>query len=137
MDKIKDRRSFDRLEIPGMKAVLVNNYWYQLFSYKLLYNILKILLKKTHLKNISVSGACILSRKNFHTGDSIYLIISLPGSAFIPVKGSVRWTSDKTEQNMYYAGIQFEAFRNGTKYNSYESLKQLHSHSNQKSETAH
>jgi len=126
MEENKDRRSFDRLEIPGMKAVLVKGRWYQILSYRLLYRFLKFLFKKAQLKNISVSGACVVSDRNFHTGDSVQMIISIPGSSFIPVKGNVRWSSKDTDLN--YAGVQFEAFSSGKRYNSYESLKQLQNH---------
>lgn len=128
MDEQKDRRSFDRLEIPGMKAVLLKGHWYQIFSYRLLYRIFRFLLRKTDLKNISVSGACIASEKNFNTGDAVHMIILIPGSSFIPVKGSVRWSANSQDRNGYYAGVQFEAFSSGKKYNSYESLKQLQNH---------
>ena len=56
------------------------------------------------------------------------MIITIPGASFIPVKGSVRWSSNNSESNKYYAGVQFEAFSNGRKYNSYETLKQLQNH---------
>ena len=128
MEDNKDRRSFDRLEIPGMKAVLLKSHWYQLLSYKLFYGILKFLLKKTPLKNISVSGACITSNQSYNTGDSVHMIITIPGSSFIPVKGSVRWSSNRNDDNLFYAGVQFEAFSSGGKFNSYESLKQLQNH---------
>jgi len=128
MEEKKDRRSFDRLEIPGMKAVLLKSHWYQILSYRLLYGILKFLFKKSQLKNISVSGACIESKRVYNTGDSIHMIISIPGSSYIPVKGSVRWAADNSNGNGYYAGVQFEAFSSGKKFNSYESLKQLQNH---------
>lgn len=126
MEDFKDRRSFDRLEIPGMKAVLLKSHWYQLLSYKLLYSILKFVLKKTPLKNISVSGACIACNQTYNTGDAVHMIITIPGAKHIPVKGSVRWSSNGSDHN--YAGVQFEAFSSKGKYNSYESLKQLQNH---------
>ena len=128
MEEKKDRRSFDRLEIPGMKAVLVKNHWYSLLSSKLIYNLLKVLLKKSHLKNISVSGACIECKRAYTAGESIHMIITVPGVSFIPVKGSVRWSSNLDQGNKFYAGVQFEAFSNGKKYNSYDTLKQLQNH---------
>ena len=128
MEDKKDRRSFDRLEIPGMKAVLLKGHWYQILSYRLLYRIFKFLFKKTLLKNISVSGACIACDQHFNTGDAVHMIISIPGSSFIPVKGSVRWSSNSIDSKGYYAGVQFEAFSSGSKFNSYESLKQLQNH---------
>ena len=132
MEDKKDRRSFDRLEIPGMKAVLLKGHWYQILSYRLLYRIFRFLFKKTHLKNISVSGACIECDQNFNTGDAVHMIISIPGSSFIPVKGSVRWSSNSFDSHGYYAGVQFEAFSSGKKFNSYESLKQLQNHAKAK-----
>ena len=128
MDENKDRRSFDRLEIPGMQAVVVKGHWFQILSYRLLYSILKFLFKKTQLKNISVSGACIENDHRLNTGDSVHMIISVPGSSYIPVKGSVRWASNNSDSKGYYAGIQFEAFSSGKKFNSYQSLKELQNH---------
>jgi hypothetical protein len=125
MDENKDRRSFDRIEIPGMNAVLVNNYWYYLFSFKLLYSFVEIIFKKTPLKNISVTGACLVSKQNFEPGDSIHMILSVPGMRKIPVTGSIRWSSFSTDQNTYYAGVQFMAFNKGKRYDSYQRLKQI------------
>lgn len=132
MEEKKDRRSFDRLEIPGMQAVLLKGYWYQILSYKLLFRILKFLFKKTHLKNISVSGACIACERSFDTGEHVHMIISIPGSSYIPVKGSVRWAANSSERSGYYAGIQFEAFSSGKKFNSFETLKKLQNHAQAK-----
>jgi len=132
MEEMKDRRSFDRLEIPGMNAILLKGSWYQILSYKLLFRVLKFLFKKTQLKNISISGACIASDHHYNTGDPVHMIISVPGSPYIPVKGSVRWASNNSDNNEYYAGIQFEAFSSGGKFNSYESLKQLQNHAKAK-----
>ena len=131
MEDKKDRRSFDRLEIPGMQVVLLKGYWYQILNYKLLFKILKFLFKTTHLKNISVSGACIANKRNYNKGEHVHMIMSIPGSSYIPVKGSVRWASDSSEKQDY-AGIQFEAFSKGKKYNSYESLKKLQNHAHEK-----
>ena len=132
MEEMKDRRSFDRLEIPGMNAILLKGHWYQILSYKLLFRLLKFLFKKTQLKNISISGACIANDRNYHTGDPVHMIISVPGSSYIPVKGSVRWASNQSENSGHFAGIQFEAFSSGGKFNSYESLKQLQNHAKAK-----
>jgi len=131
MEEKKDRRSFDRLEIPGMNAILLRGQWYQILSYKLLFRVLKFLFKKTQLKNISVSGACIFNDRNYNKGDMVHMIISVPGASYIPVKGSVRWSSENTGNNGF-AGVQFEAFSSGKKYNSYNSLKQLQNHAKAK-----
>jgi Tfp pilus assembly protein PilZ len=131
MEEQKDRRSFDRLEIPGMNAILLRGQWYQILSYKLFFRLLKFLFKKTQLKNISVSGACISNDRNYNKGDQVHMIISVPGATYIPVKGSVRWSKDIAGNNGF-AGVQFEAFSSGKKFNSYNSLKQLQNHAKAK-----
>lgn len=125
MENVKDRRSFERMAIPGMKAVLVNNYFYYLFSFRFLYNIIELIFRKIELINISLTGACLLSKQNFEPGQSVHMIISVPGMSKIPVTGSVRWSTNASDQEAYMAGIQFMAFNKGKRYNSFKRLKQI------------
>ncbi len=127
MDDVKDRRSYERLKIPGMKAALVSQFLLNLLSIKLFSIFAYILMKQNLLINISVNGACIQSKNRFNTGDPVHLIISLPGDKKIPVKGNVRWTY-QNEDNSHFAGVQFLAFSKGKSYNSKDRLKLLNNY---------
>jgi len=124
MDDYKDRRAFERLEIPGMKAALISQFLHGILSYKIFTIFTEILMKQDLLKNISVNGACINSKNRLQPGDDVHMIISLPGDKNIPVKGSVKWISE-TDNREYFAGVQFMAFSKGKNYNSFDRLKQL------------
>jgi len=125
MNEIKDRRSFDRLMNPEMTAFLINSSWYYFLRYKLFQSILLFIMQKTLLQNLSASGSCIVSTNNFEPGDAIHLIIYPPAEKSIFIKGSVRWISNDTMRNRNKVGIQFRAYGQGKRYNSYDILKQL------------
>ena len=124
MDDFKDRRAYERLEIPGIKAALVSQFLHNVLSIKIFSFFANILMKQNLLKNISVNGACLFVKNQYKAGDNIHLLISLPNDKNIPVKGNVRWISE-TESNSYYAGVQFMAFSKGRSYNSIDRLKNL------------
>ncbi len=124
MDDVKNRRAYERLEIPGMKAVLVSQFLHNLLCTKIFSIFADLLMKQNLLKNISVNGACIQSKNRFNMGDPVHMIISLPEDKKIPVKGNVRWTHQSVD-SMHVAGIQFLAFSKGKSYNSLDRLKQL------------
>ena len=126
MDETKDRRSFDRLKVPEMTAFMINTGWYYLLRYKLFHSIVIFILGKNLIQNLSASGSCILSSNNFEPGKAIYLIMYSPGVKIIYIKGTVRWISSNAGDNMYYVGIQFLAYGNGKRYNSFKVLDQLH-----------
>lgn len=123
MEDNKNRRAFERLEIPGMKAVLLSQFFHTLLSFRFFSIVAEVLMKYNLLINISVNGACIQSKNRYNPGEDVHLIISLPGDKNIPVKGIVRWTS--SENSEYYSGIQFMAFSKGKNYNSMDRLKKL------------
>jgi len=126
MEEIKDRRSFDRPIVPGITALMINASWYYLLKYKLFHSFVLFLLGKNLIQNLSASGSCILSKNNFEPGKAIYLFLSSPGGMTIFIKGTVRWISFDAGNNMYCAGIQFRAYGNGKRYNSFKALEQLH-----------
>ena len=126
MEEIKDRRSFDRLLFSETTVVVSNYFWQYPLRYKFAHNFAKALLGKSYLHNLSASGSCILGSNRFKRGDNIRLIIKTPDFESIFIKGIVRWVSPETSNKMSYIGIQFRAFGNDKKYNSYDILKQLH-----------
>jgi hypothetical protein len=58
----------------------------------------------------------------------VYLFLSSPEGKTIFIKGTVRWISSDIENNMYYVGIQFLAYGNWKRYNSFKVLEQLHNY---------
>lgn len=132
MDKPKDRRSFDRQMFPEKTAFLINTNWYYLLRYKLFRNIAISVLGKTLVQNISASGSCIQSPANFKQGEAIHLFINRPGEKSIFIKGTVRWSSSIAQSKMHFIGIQFLAYGNRRRYNSYGILDQLRNYAHQK-----
>jgi hypothetical protein len=133
MNETKDRRSFDRLIVPGINAFMINTRWYYWLRYKLFHNIAIYILGKNLIQNLSTSGSCILSSNNFELYKTIYLILYSPDGKNIFIKGTIRWTSFDAGNNMYYVGLQFLAYGNRKRYNSYKVLEQLHNYTLQNS----
>jgi len=133
MNEIKDRRSFDRLIVPEIIAFISNNRWIFFLKYKLFYSIAILILGKNLIQNLSASGSCILSNNIYEPGKAIYLILDSPGEKSTLIKGTVRWISSDALNKMFYVGIQFLAFGNWKRYNSYKVLEQLRSYTLQNS----
>ena len=126
MDEIKDRRTFDRTIVPEITAFMINNSWHYFLKYKFFHNIALLISGKNLIQNLSASGSCILSKNNFEPGKTIYLSLSSPAVKTIFIKGTVRWVSPVTKNNLYNVGIQFLAYGNRKRYNSFKVLEQLH-----------
>jgi hypothetical protein len=126
MNETKDRRSFNRAIVPEIKAFMINSIWYYFLKYKLFHGLAIFILEKNSIQNLSASGSCILSSHNIEPGKAIYLILYSPAVKIIFIKGTVRWISSDSGNNMYYVGIQFLAYGSGKKYNSFKVLEQLH-----------
>ena len=123
MDKIKDRRSYDRFLCPGVTVFIFKKYWYKYLQYRILKNIAIFMPDIAYVQNMSKSGILILGKNVFKRGDEICLMISAPGIRCIIIKGKVLWKTNTLEVEQI--GIQFLAFSNWRKYNSFNSLKDL------------
>lgn len=126
MAESKDRRTFDRSLNTEITAFLIRSNWLNLLRFKYKGGAAIRKLGKAQLQDLSTSGSCIISNNKFELGDSIHLIIYAPGQKTIFIKGLVRWAFEATAKNSYYVGIQFRAYGEGKKYNSYKSLSLLH-----------
>jgi hypothetical protein len=93
MDNLNERRALDRLAMPQTTTFLIRRSWLDFFSILLSYTNLRRIFKATVLKDISKSGACILSDQHLNWGDAITLIVSTPGEKRIRIKGRVKWIS--------------------------------------------
>ena len=124
MDENKDRRSFDRLLCQEATVLIFKKYWHQYLRYRVLKNIAMFMPEMSHIQNISKSGTLILSKNIFKRGDKICLMISVPDTKCIIIKGTVKWNSPNTF-DLEHIGIQFLAFSNWEKYNSLNIQKQL------------
>ena len=125
MNKVKERRALDRLSKPQSSVFLVKRPWFDIVGSILSLTILRRIFKATILKDISKSGACILSEQRFNCGDPINLILLGPGEKKVRIKGRVQWISFKSEENLFYVGTQFLAFGKGRMYNSFQCQEQL------------
>jgi len=126
MNDIKDRRSFNRTIVPEIKAFMIDTVWRYFLKYKLFHSIAVFILEKNLIQDLSASGSCILSKNNFVPGGAVYLFLSSPAGKPMFIKGKVRWISPDKEDNQHHVGIQFLAYGNGKKYNSFKVLEQLH-----------
>ena len=125
MDKVKERRALDRLNKPQSSVLIIKRPWFDIVSSILSLTILRRIFKATILKDISKSGACILSKQPFNWGDPISLILLGPGEKKVRIKGRVQWISFQSEENLFYVGTQFLAFGKGKMYNSFQCQEQL------------
>jgi hypothetical protein len=126
MEEIKDERSFDRQLSSKIPVLLLKNKWQYVIRYRFIHHIVMYILDKSYLYNISASGSCIFGNNDFKRGDLIRLILFTPDAGNLNIKGIVRWISRNNIDKESFIGIQFLAFGNQKKYNSYEILKQLH-----------
>jgi hypothetical protein len=120
MDKVKERRALDRLTQPQTSVFVIKRYWFDIVGNILSNTILRRIFRATILKDISKSGACILSDQRFNWGDPINLIVLGPGEKKVRIKGRVQWISFQSEENLFYVGTQFLAFGKGKRYNSFQ-----------------
>lgn len=125
LDDFKDRRSFDRLAFSEITTCMYNHHWNYLLKNKLLRTIFVQMTGKSSLFNLSSSGSCIISKSTLKLGHAVCLIINIPGEKSISVKGTVSWISPEVLADGSYIGIQFLAFSNWKRYNSYKILGQL------------
>jgi Tfp pilus assembly protein PilZ len=124
MDELIDRRAFDRLVFSNISATIFRNYWYYSLGHRLFKNLELFAPVKSSVQDISSSGSLIITKSIFKQGQTISLIISIPGSERMIIKGKVLWIAAQTP-DMQNVGIQFLAFSNWKKYNSFDVQKQL------------
>ena len=124
MDEPKDRRAFDRLVFSNIPASIFKNYWYYSLGQRLFKNLAWFEPIKSSVQDISTSGSLIITKSIFKQGQTILLIFSIPGLQRMIIKGKVRWTTTQAP-DMKNIGIQFLAFSNWKKYNSFDVQKQL------------
>ena len=124
MDVIKDRRAFDRFLCMEATAFIYKRYWYQNLYFRILKNILMFKPELLQIQNLSKNGTLILGNSALKKGDRIYLVISTSGVKNIMVKGVVCWKETYTFE-AEKMGLQFLAFSNWKKYNSFKIQNQL------------
>ena len=108
----KDKRSTDRLAIPGGLVILRKK------------NRLGLLEKSStpiELTNFTKSGIAFKSENSFRIGESIYLDIIIPGEKSLRLVSEIRWIDESNST----IGAQFKAFGDGRKYNPLNALEKL------------
>ena len=125
MEEAKDRRSYDRLVIPEATALKMEQVWFDLMSNYLSFVIPVNTTKDIIIKDISKSGACIMCEHRHECGDTMHLVVSIPGEKNIWIKGRVLWVRKHDDQIQYCIGTQFYAYGSGKNLNSMRSLEQL------------
>lgn len=77
------------------------------------------------LFNITKSGICFASDKNFDAGEHVCIDIIIPGEKELRLYGNIRWINEDIETDAHLIGAQFSAFGKGRTYNSLKSLDRL------------
>ena len=111
-----DRRVFTRIKIPGAKIQ------YRKIGLR---NLLNILSKPTHIKNLSKSGICFSLDDKLRYGDPIVMKIQFPDGKNIRLRGEIRWQNGLNSDTALHVGVQFLAFGAKTDYNPIEALEYL------------
>jgi hypothetical protein len=111
-----DKRTFDRLQIPGALVV---------FRKRNKFGFLERSSKPMLLYNITKSGICFESDKKFEMGESVCIDIQIPGERSLRLYGNIKWISDDVTGGSCLIGAQFSAFGKGHNYNSLKSLDRL------------
>ena len=108
----KDKRSTDRILIPGATIVLRKRNRLGLFEKSS---------DPIDLSNFTKSGIAFKSEIKFRFGDAVYLDIFVPGEKTLRLAGEIRWI-DKSNSTV---GAQFKAFGSGRNYNPMTALEKL------------
>jgi hypothetical protein len=111
------QRSNDRLKIPGAvvyPCLKVNRWSFFLGS-----------IKASELYNINKSGICFESGKLYRKGESVCVMVKIPGEKRFYVEANIKWIEDKPKSSGYYIGAQLQPFGKGRKFNSYKTLHRL------------
>lgn len=111
-----DRRVFTRIEIPDAKIR------YRKIGLR---NLLNILSKPVHIKNLSKSGICFSIDNKLRYGDPIVMKIQFPDGKNLRLRGEIRWQNDLNSDTAFHIGVQFFAFGVQTDYNPIEALEYL------------
>ena len=111
-----DKRTFDRMQIPGASVIFRKKNklgFFERFS------------RPMELFNITKSGVCFASDKKFYTGEHVCIDIIIPGEKELRLYGSIKWISEDMTTDACLIGAQFSAFGKGRNYNSLKSLDRL------------
>jgi Tfp pilus assembly protein PilZ len=114
--KKDDKRTFDRIEIPGASVIFRKRNklgFFERFS------------KPMQLYNITKSGICFGSDKKFDMGEPVCIDIKIPGEQQLRLYGKIKWITKDYNNNDCLIGAQFSAFGEGRNYNSLKSLDRL------------
>ena len=63
--------------------------------------------EKAEMKNISVGGLCLVTRRSINTGSSVGIKFTIPGNEKFKSRGYIIWSHEKSE-NEYECGLEFE-----------------------------
>ena len=116
MTEKSDKRAFDRIQIPGASVIFRKKNklgFFERFS------------KPMELFNITKSGVCFASDKNFDTGEHVCIDIIIPGEKELRLYGNIKWINEDMTTEARLIGAQFSAFGKGRTYNSLKSLDRL------------
>ena len=77
------------------------------------------------LYNITKSGICFTSDKDFNRGEKFWVEVIIPGEKTLRLIGDVKWVENNYSDSEVLIGAQFAAFGKGRNYNSLKSLERL------------
>ena len=117
-EKDNDRRSFERIRIPGASV-----------RYKITrgFNLLKNYSGSSEILNLSKSGMAFHINQPVSFGTPLEMKISFPDGNDLFLKGKLRWRKNTNGHNNETAGVLFNPFGSKKEYNSIKALEFLRS----------
>ncbi|MBN2425300.1 MAG: PilZ domain-containing protein [Calditrichaceae bacterium] len=112
-----DKRKFDRINIPNAFVSICNNMNSFIFFSKNS--------EKYPLIDLTKSGLCFKSTRNFKIGESITVEIKVDHHRGFKLKVHVLWTKLDKKDHSYFIGARIHAFGNFGDLNSLKCLEKL------------
>ena len=114
--KDSDRRSFNRIEMPGTQVRYKKNRGLALFkNYSSIDDII----------NVSKSGICFHMQEDARYGEPVQMRLSFPDGHSLKLKGKVRWQNSTNGGVQSTIGILFDPFGTKKEYNPMKALEYL------------
>lgn len=122
MSKDNERRSFERIEIPGASV-----------RYKISkgLGLIKNYSHSEGILNLSKSGIAFNMRHSVVFGTPLEMKISFPDGNDLHLKGKIRWQKNTNGSGRETIGVMFNPFGSKKQYNSIKALEYLRAMKNQ------
>jgi hypothetical protein len=122
MNKNKERRSFERIEVPGASV-----------RYRIAkgLGLLKNYSHSEEIINLSKSGIAFNVKHPAGYGTPLEMKVTFPDGNGLYLKGKIRWQKNSNGSGHETIGVMFEPFGSKKQYNSIKALEYLRAMKNQ------